>query len=153
MNKKISQIEKRKHFSGDRTAVTFDEIKKWIELWPSVREKVASNLEAYQALSGEGLRYRDPRTIQSYMEKLLPLVNTKAVSAVIDLIDFCESRMPVKEFMQLIQDRLPPEELFQKLSNLAKVLVKEIPPPGQVLKAISAVLSGGFPFDNTRDFK
>jgi hypothetical protein len=153
MNEKISQIEKRRHFSGDRTVVTYDEIKKWIELWPAIREKVPSNLEAFKELSGRGLRYRDYRTIKSYMEKLLPLVNTKAVSAVIDLIDFCESRMPVKEFIQLIQDKLPPEELSQKLSNLVKVLVKEIPPPGQVLRTISSVLSGGFPFDNTRDFR
>lgn len=152
MKKNISQIESQ-HFSGDRTTVTFDEIKKWIELWPSVRTKVSSNLEAYQTLSGMGLRYRDPRTIKFHMEKLLPLVNTNAISAVINFMNCCESRMPAKEFMRLLRERLPAEELGPELAKLADDLIKELPPPTDVLKAVGSILSGGFPFDNTQDFK
>ena len=79
MEKKISQIEKSKHFSGSRTVVTYDEIKEWVSQWPAIREKVTSNLEAFKELSGKGLRYRDWRTIRTHMENILPLVNTKAI--------------------------------------------------------------------------
>lgn len=147
MEERVSQIEKSKHFCGDRTVVTFDEIKKWIELWPSVREKVASNLEAYQALSGMGLRYRDPRTIKGYLECLLPLVNYAPIAALIQFIDYVESRMSLKEFMQLIRERLPVEEVGSELGKLVDVLIKELPPPAQVLKAVGSILSGGYPFD------
>jgi hypothetical protein len=149
MNKKVSQIEKSKHFSGDRTVVTFDEIKKWIDLWSSIREKVASNLEAYQELSGKGLRYRDPRTVQKYLECLLPLVNHAPIAALIKFIDYVESRMSLKEFMRLIRERFPVEEVGSELAKLVDVLIKEAPQPSQVIKAIGCILSGGFPFDAT----
>lgn len=44
-------------------------------------------------------------------------------------------------------------EVQPKLANMAEVLITDAPPPGQVLKVISSILAGGFPFDNTRDFK
>jgi hypothetical protein len=147
MRRGESQIES-KRFSGVRTTVTFDEIKRWVELWPDVRAKVVSNQEAYQMLSGLGLRYRDPRTIRTYIDKILPLVNTNAISAVIDLVDFCENRMPIKEFMLLVREKFPLEELGPKLTNVADTIIKEAPPPTKILKAVSAILSGGFPFDD-----
>jgi hypothetical protein len=152
MKNNISQMDD-KYYSGNRTVVTFDEKKRWIELWPSVRGKVSSNLEAYQVLSGIGLRYRDPRTIKSHMEKLLPLINTKAISAIISFTNCCESHMPVKEFMRLLRERLPAEELGPELAKLADDLIKELPSPTDILKVEGFILSGGFPFDNTQDFK
>jgi hypothetical protein len=146
MKKNISKNDS-KHFSGDRTVVTFDEKVKWIELWPGVRKRVASNDEAFKELAGLGLRYRDWRTVRNHIEKLLPLVNTNAVSAVIDLVNFCESRLPIKESLQLIKERLPIEEVQPKLTHMAEVLIKDVPPPGEVLQALGSILSGGYPFD------
>jgi carbamoylphosphate synthase large subunit len=150
MQDKIPHMDNR---SGKRMAVTYAEKTKWIEKWPEIRARVPSNEEAYQALSGLGLRYRDPRTIKTHMEKLLPLVNTKAISAIIDLINDCESRMPTKEFMRLIREKFPAEELGPKFANLAEVLIKELPPPGQVIQALGSILSGGFPFDSGKGKK
>lgn len=148
MKNKIPQIDSE-HFEGQRTGVGFGEIQKWLEIWPTVRPQVTSNAEACKVLSSMG-RYRDPRTIQSYMERLLPLVNTKAISAIIDFISDCESRMSIKEFMRIIRERLPAEELGPKLSILADALINELPPPDQVLQALGSILAGGFPFDSTR---
>lgn len=64
------------------------------------------------------------------------------------MIGYCTRLLAIQPL-----EKFPLKELEPKLANLAEVLIKEGPPPGQVLKAISAVLSGGFPFDNTRDFK
>ena len=147
MNKKVSQIEKSKHFSGSRTAVTYDEIKKWIELWPGVREKVASNLEAYQELSGKGLRYRDYRTIKRHLEVLLPLVNDAPIITLINFVNYIESRMPPKEFMRLLQERLPVEQVGREFASLVDALIKGLPPAGQVIRALGSMLAGGFPFD------
>jgi hypothetical protein len=152
MKKNVPQMD-GKHFSDSRTMVSNDERIEWIRLWGNVREKCTSNLEAFKELSAKGLRYRDWRTIKSHMEKLLPLVNTNAISAVVDLLNCCESRMPVNEFMRLIRERLPAEELGPKLAILADVLIKELPPPAQIIKALGSILAGGFPFDNTRDFR
>jgi len=152
MKREIPRMDS-KHSEGQQTGVTFEEIKKWVELWPDVRKKVVSNQEACQVLSGLGLRYRDPHTIRTYIEKMLPLVNTDAISAVIDLINYLESRMPVKEFMRLVREKFPLEELAPKFADLADVLIKEVSPPGQVLQALGSILAGGFPFDGGREKK
>ena len=147
MEKKISQIEKSKHFSGDRTVVTYDEIKKWIELWPEVRKRVSSNEEAYKALSGLGLRYRDPRTIKRHLEVLLPLVNDAPITALIKFVNYIEARMPLKEFMRLLRERLPVEQVGPEFASLADALIQGLPPPSLVIQALGSILSGGFPFD------
>jgi hypothetical protein len=148
MKKKVPQMDS-KHFEGQQTGVVSEEIKKWIELWPDVRKKVVSNQEAYQVLSGLGLRYRDPRTIKIHLKRILPLVNDAPISALIDLINDFESHMPVKEFMKLIRERLPVEELGPRFATLADVLIKEAPQPIQVINALGSILAGGFPFDAT----
>jgi hypothetical protein len=149
MKKKVSQIEKSKHFSGSRTVVTYDEIKEWVSLWREIREKVASNLEAFKELSGKGLRYRDYRTIQRHLEGILPLIDNAPVSALIDFINFCESRFSIMEFMMLIREKLPMGEVGPRLDNLAGVLIGHPIPLGQVIQAFGSILSGGFPFDAT----
>ena len=61
--------------------------------------------------------------------------------------------MPVKGFMRLLREHLPAEELGPEFAKLADDLIKELPPPTDVLKAVGSILSGGFPVDNTQDFK
>jgi hypothetical protein len=148
MQDKIPHMDNR---SGKRTVVTHAEKIKWIEKWPEIRARVPSNDEAFKELSGLGLRYRDWRTIRSHMENILPLVNTKAISAVIDLINDLEGRLPPEEFMRLIRDKLPAEELGLEFARLAETLIEEEPRLGPVLKAISSILSGGLVFDASRE--
>ena len=76
-------------------------------------------------------------------------MNYAPIAALINFIDYVESRMSLKEFMRLIRERLPIEEVGPELGKLADVLIKEAPQPSQVIKAIGCILSGGFPFDAT----
>jgi hypothetical protein len=149
MKKGVSKIESE-HGEVILAGVSYEEKMRWLELWPTVRPQVMSNAEACKLLSNMGLRDRDPRTIQSCMEKVLPLVNTKAISALDNLIDDCERRMPVKEFIRQVRGKFPIEEMAPELANVADTLIKELPPPGQVLNAVASILSGGFPFDPVR---
>lgn len=148
MKKGIPKIESRRG-AGKCTGVTSEEKMTWIEKWPDVRKGVTSNDEAYKVLSGVGLRYRDHRTIKSHLECILPLVNEAPLSALLDLVDDFESRMPAKEFMLLVRERFPIEELGPKFVTLADVLIKEAPQPAQVIKALGSILAGGFPLDTT----
>lgn len=149
MRKGVPGIDS-KHFSGKRTGVTSEEIKTWLELWPDVRKKVVSNEEAYKALSTMGIKDRDPRTVKAHIESMLPLMKMGAISAAVDLINYCESRMPVRDFIRQIRESLPIEELAPKLASLAEEFIKDAPPPDQVVQALGSILSGGFPFDVQR---
>jgi carbamoylphosphate synthase large subunit len=148
MEKGISKIE-IKHGEVKRTGVSFEEKIEWIKRWPTIRAQVTSNAEACAVLSTMG-QNRDPRTILSHMQRLLPLVNTKAISALVELIDDCERRMPIKEAIQQIREKFPIEEMAPEIANVADTAIKELPPLGDVLKAFGSILAGGFPFDPTR---
>jgi hypothetical protein len=79
----------------------------------------------------------------------LPLINDAPISSLIKFANTLESRLSVKEAMRLLREKLPVEELGPELVTLADVLIKESPPPGDVLRAVGSILSGGFPFDAT----
>ena len=139
------------HLYDRRTNVTSEEIKRWLELWPDIRNKVVSNEEAYKELSTLGIRNRDPRTVKTHVERILPLAKTGTISALVDVISFCESRMPVQELIRQLQEKLPIEELAPKLANLATQIANEAPPPDQVIRALGSILAGGSPFDVKRE--
>ncbi|MBA7672912.1 hypothetical protein ES703_81099 [subsurface metagenome] len=146
MNNGVSRIES-KNYLDQRTGVTFEEKERWLELWSDVRKKVVSNEEAYKVLSTMGIKERDYRTIKAHIENLLPLVNMGRLSELTELIEYCESRMPMQEFLQIVRERLPIEEMAPILGNLADTLIKQAPSPGQILRAFGSILAGGFPFD------
>ena len=132
---------------GARHSVTPEEKARWLELWAEIRKGVVSNEEAYKALETLGIRPRDPRTIKAHVEGLLPLVKMSGLTELTELIDHCDSHLPVQEVLQTIRERLPIEELSAKLGNLADKMISDVPSPGIVIRAFGSILAGGFPFD------
>lgn len=132
---------------GERHNVTPEEKMRWLELWAEIRKRVVSNEEAYKALENLGITPRDPRTIKAHIENLLPLVKMSGLAELVEIVDYCDSRLPVQEVLHLIRERVPIEELAPKLANLADKMIDGIPSPGLVLRAFGSILGGGFPFD------
>jgi hypothetical protein len=127
-----------------------NKVREWCKKYAVIRSQVLSKDAAYKRIAAEDEdpdRNWDYRTVRKYVARQLPLSTGDALEAVAELASFIESRLPIQGVVAHLEKVAPIEEVAPRLAKVAGQIIRENPRPDQGLRALAALLSGGFPLD------
>jgi len=128
-----------------------EKVREWSEKYAMIRPQVLSNDAAYKRIAAEDEdrdRNWDYRTVKKHLERQLPLGTGNAVQAMAEFVSFMESRRPIQRVVAEFEEVAPIQEVAASLAKVVAQVIRENPRPDQGLRAVAALLLGGFPLDH-----
>lgn len=128
-----------------------EKVMEWNEKYAMIRPQVLSNDAAYKRIATEDKdadRNWDYRTVRRHLERQLPLGTGNTMQTVAEFVSFMESRRPIQQVVAEFEEAAPIQEVAGSLAKVVGQIIRENPRPDQGLRALAALLSGGFPLDH-----
>jgi len=128
-----------------------EKVREWSEKYAVIRPQVLSNDAAYKRIATDdedAERNWDYRTVRKHLEHQLPLGAGNTIQAVAEFVSFMESRRPIQRVVAEFEEAAPIQEVAGSLAKVVGHIIRENPRPDQGLRALAALLSGGFPLDH-----